>query len=670
LDQEFSLIYNKPLADFELAKKSLGLVTKPVLIGPLTFIYLSTVVGAKDRVESLNALLPKILPLYEEVVRSLVDAGAQWIQVDEPIFATTLTLDGGLRSAYHAAFASAASKLQSIAGFSARLIFATYFNSIVTTDNLPIVTSLPPGSGLHIDLVRGKGQVDEVLAFLPSTVVLSLGVVDGRNVWLTPLAEALVTVNQVVSKLGWSRVLISSSCSCLHVPHSLEAEYKRVAANKPVVSPKSDTDHAIRVEVLPWLSFGIEKVRDIVTLAGAISKPNDDAIVKALATNAAAISARKSSKLLADSAVASRIGEMQSAGLKKFYRQSPYEKRIQIQQEHLKLPLIPTTTIGSFPQTADVRSARAKFRAGRISEEEYTKYIQDEIKKCIKIQEDIGLDVLVHGEFERTDMVEFFAEYLSGFLVTENGWVQSYGTRCVKPAILYGDVSRPIPMTVDVAVYAQSLSSKPVKGMLTGPTTILQWSFIRNDQPYAKTNIQVAMAIRDEVNDLEAAGIKVIQVDEPGFREGLPLDADSRYSYLNNVVECFKLATGGVRDNTQIHTHMCYSDFKDIFEHVAALDADVLSIECSRSDLQLLNSFASIGYPLSVGPGLYDIHSPRVPTQEELQQRFSAMAKIIPSQRLWANPDCGLKTRAWPETEAALRVLVNVAKEARSTLQA
>jgi 5-methyltetrahydropteroyltriglutamate--homocysteine methyltransferase len=616
----------------------------------------------------LKAILARILPLYEVVIRSLVDAGAKWIQVDEPIFSTTITENGGLRAAYHDAFASTSHRLQSIAGFGATLIFATYFNSIVATLNLPIVKAIPSGSGLHIDLVRGKDQLSEIIAALPSTSVLSLGLVDGRNIWKTDLTEAVEVARQVVSKLGKSRILISSSCSLLHVPYSLDAEYKRVASYKPVVSPKAACDRAIRTEVIEWLSFGLEKVRDLVTLAAAVDRPTDALVVAELAKNASVVASRKLSKLVNDTAVQKRVSEIEAHGAKRYYRQSPYENRIQVQQSHLNLPPIPTTTIGSFPQSAEVRSMRAKFRAGRLTASEYDGYIRDEIKKCVEIQEELGLDVLVHGEFERTDMVEFFAEYLSGFLVTENGWVQSYGTRCVKPAILYGDVSRPMAMTVDVTVFAQSLTKKAMKGMLTGPTTILQWSFIRNDQAYAKTNLQVALAIRDEVLDLDKAGIKVVQVDEPGFREGLPLDAHSRSSYLNNVVECFKLATGGVQDATQIHTHMCYSDFKDIFEHVAALDADVLSIECSRSDLQLLQSFSDIGYPLSVGPGLYDIHSPRVPTEAELEHRLAAISQLIPPQRLWANPDCGLKTRAWTETKAALKVLVEVAKRARSKI--
>lgn len=666
MNQTFELVYNKPLLDFQLAKSRLGLITKPVIIGPLTFLYLSTVVNETNRVESLETLLPRFLPCYEKLVRSLVDAGAQWIQIDEPIFSMTLSETNGLRSAYHAAFAETSKRLQGVAGFSTCLIFATYFNSIVSTGNLPIVKALPHGSGLHIDLVRGKAQFTEILDSLPSTVVLSLGVVDGRNVWRVELQQAIDLVQRAVARLGKAKLLISSSCSLLHVPHSLDAEYKRLNSNKVIVSPKAAVDHEIRSEVIEWLSFGIEKVRDIVTLAAAIDRPTDADVIAAVAKNAGVAASRKASKLVADPEVQRRVSQLTAAGVKSFYRQSPYEKRIKVQQEHLKLPLLPTTTIGSFPQSDEVRSYRARYRAGRLTEAEYLAYIHAEIKKCVEIQEEIGLDVLVHGEFERTDMVEFFAEYLTGFLVTENGWVQSYGTRCVKPAILYGDVSRPTAMTVAITVYAQSLTQHAMKGMLTGPTTILQWCFIRNDQAYHLTNTQVALAIRDEVIDLQNAGIKVVQVDEPAFREGLPLDADSRDAYLRNVVECFRLATGGVADGTQIHTHMCYSDFKEIFEHVAALDADVLSIECSRSDLQLLQSFASVGYPLSIGPGLYDIHSPRVPSLTELNQRLHAIARTIPPQRLWANPDCGLKTRGWPETTAALKVLVQAAKLARN----
>lgn len=705
LDQQFEVHRNKPLEDFLLAKERLGLTTKPVIVGPLTLLALSSVASKELSLgEKIEAFLPGLLAAYEKVIISLVEAGAQYIQIDEPIFATSLTE----ASSAHEAFKISSSRLHAavkkkFSKNSARLVFATYFNSIEATNNLPIVASLPGDSIIHVDLSASENrglyreQLTSVLAHLPSTASISLGLIDGRNIWVTSLADALPIIDQTIAAIGVSRIFLSSSCSLLHVPYRLDDEVKYAAK---VQDP-------VRNEVLSWLSFGIEKVRSIVLL-GTLAKSRSGkfssleaaqviAANEALAKNAAILDSRKRSPLLADEKVKSRVKEIHANGVASLFRKEAYGERIVSQQKVLGLPPIPTTTIGSFPQSAEVRSKRAKYRAGRETELEYEAFIKEQTRICVKKQEEIGLDVLVHGEFERTDMVEFFAEKLQGFLATQNGWVQSYGTRCVKPGILFGDVCRTDSkfsasgavnspfgaleaslesgktktedMTVDLTVYAQSLTSKPMKGMLTGPTTILQWSFIRDDQSYRTTNEQVALAIRDEVVALERAGIRVVQVDEPGFREGLPLDASSRSNYLRCVVDCFKLATGGVSAQCQIHTHMCYSEFKDIFVHVAELDADVLSIECSRSDLNLLTEFASIGYPLSVGPGLYDIHSPRVPTQAEMFERLTAMAKIIPVERLWSNPDCGLKTRGWTETEAALVNMVAVTKAHRLTLK-
>lgn len=649
--------------------------------------------------EKITTFLPALITAYGTVIKSLVEAGAQYIQIDEPIFATSITE----ASVAHSAFETASAQFQAAVkshGSSARLIFATYFNSLEATNNLAIVKALPGDSVIHVDLSasenrsRYREQLPAVLANLPASASISLGLIDGRNIWATSLASALECVEKAIAVVGNERVFIGSSCSLLHVPYRLDDEHKYAAK---VQDP-------VRNEVLTWLAFGLEKVSAIVSLGvlakartGKFSLESDKvaAAEKVLATNTAVLESRRKSSLVSDNSVQLRVKDLNAKGIAASFRAEPYAERIVAQQSVLNLPLVPTTTIGSFPQSAEVRSKRARYRAGRETELEYEAYIKEQTCACVKKQEEIGLDVLVHGEFERTDMVEFFAEKLQGFLATNNGWVQSYGTRCVKPGILFGDVRRTADkfgagvntpfgalessaaagktktedMTVDLTVYAQSLTSKPMKGMLTGPTTILQWSFIRDDQAYHTTNVQVALAIRDEVVALEQGGIKVVQVDEPGFREGLPLDLASRSDYLRSVVECFRLSTGGVKPTCQIHTHMCYSEFKDIFQHVADLDADVLSIECSRSDLNLLSEFASIGYPLSVGPGLYDIHSPRVPTVTELLARLSAMAKIIPVERLWANPDCGLKTRGWPETTAALENLVAVTRTHRESLK-
>lgn len=688
------------MEDFLLAKERLNVVTKPVIVGPITLLALSSVASKElSLAEKIAAYLPSLAAVYQQVIRSLVDAGAQYIQIDEPIFATSIVE----ASVAHAAFQTASAQLQEAVksnGSSARLIFATYFNSLEATKNLEIVSALPGDSVIHVDLSasenrsRYREQLSAVLSKLPASAGISLGLIDGRNIWSTSIASALETVEKAIAVVGVERIFIGSSCSLIHVPYRLDDEFKYA----------TKVQDPVRDEVLKWLAFGLEKVSAIVAL-GVLAKSHIagkfnldpahvSAAVETLNKNTAALEARSKSSLVTDSSVQTRVKDLDSKGISSFFRAEPYTERIVNQQRILNLPLVPTTTIGSFPQSAEVRSKRARFRAGRETELEYEAYIKEQTRICVAKQEEIGLDVLVHGEFERTDMVEFFAEKLQGYLATNNGWVQSYGTRCVKPGILFGDVRRTADkfggvntplgsleasaaigktktedMTVDLTVYAQSLTSKPMKGMLTGPTTILQWSFIRDDQAYHTTNVQVALAIRDEVVALEKGGIKVVQVDEPGFREGLPLDLASRTDYLRSVVECFRLSTGGVKSTCQIHTHMCYSEFKDIFQHVADLDADVLSIECSRSDLNLLSEFASIGYPLSVGPGLYDIHSPRVPTVAELLARLAAMAKIIPVERLWANPDCGLKTRGWAETEAALLNMVAVTRTHRETLK-
>uniref|UniRef100_A0A915EDN8 5-methyltetrahydropteroyltriglutamate--homocysteine S-methyltransferase n=1 Tax=Ditylenchus dipsaci TaxID=166011 RepID=A0A915EDN8_9BILA len=613
VNQTFSVTTNKPLNDFLLAKSQLHLTTKPVLLGPISFLHLSHIqTKGENQVANPLDLLPSLLPQYIQVVQSLAQAGAKWIQVDEPVFALTLTeLE---RPAYHQWFAKVADGLQQAAGSETHILFTTFFNSIVTSGNLPIVKSLPAGSGIHLDLVRAPEQLNDVLAVLPAKAVISLGLVEGRNVWLTHLQKASDIAVQVVKQLGPQRVIINTSCSLLH----------------------KDQNHT---KVLSWLSFGIEKIQHVVLITKSVNGVDKEVVSQSIKENTALLQDHSTSPLIHNKQVESRVAKLHADGVQAYYRQNPY--------------------------TAEVRSNRAGFKAGRISKEQYDKFINEETERCVRVQEEIGIDVLVHGEFERNDMVEFFAEYLLGYLVTVNGWVQSYGSRCVKPAVLYGDCYRNGPMTVDMIKYAQSLTKLPMKGMLTGPTTILKWSFVRNDQPFRDTVFQVALALRDEVEDLDKAGIACIQVDEPAFREGLPLDARLCAEYLKTAVEAFKISTGSVADSTRIHTHMCYSEFEDIFTHIAELDADIMHIECSRSELSLLACFDRFGYPLMVGPGLYDIHSPRVPTHEELKNCLLAMVKYIPASRLWANPDCGLKTRGWSETKAALQVMVDVVKEVR-----
>ncbi|KAI1711471.1 cobalamin-independent synthase, catalytic domain-containing protein [Ditylenchus destructor] len=656
-DQTFSVTTNKPLNDFKLAKSSLNIVTKPVLVGPISFLHMSHVQGAENCHKAQLKHLDALLAQYTKVVASLAEAGAQYIQVDEPIYG--LNFESDEESVfYHDAFKRSAAAIQQAAG-KAHVIFTTFFNGIVSSGNLPIVRNLPANSGIHIDLVRAPEQLEPVLEALPQTALVSLGLVDGRNIWLTPLQQASETARKVVQKLGASRVIVSTSCSLLHVPFSTQGEKLGV---------KQGIDAA---KVLNWLAFGIQKIEQVVVVAKAVSSAEPAADVKAaIERNNQLLKDHSVSTIIHNQAVKQRVTKIGTDGVDKYYRQTQFVKRNEAQQARLKLPLIPTSTIGSFPQTAEVRSVRLSYKQGKISQKEYMDFIKAETERCIRIQEEIGLDILVHGEFERNDMVEFFGDYLNGYLVTSNGWVQSYGSRCVKPPVLFGDIERISPMTVDMITYAQSLSSRPLKGMLTGPTTILKWSFVRNDQPLRDTVLQLALAIRDEVADLDKAGIKVIQVDEPGFREGLPLDKAQHNEYLTTTVQAFKISTGSVQDSTQIQSHMCYSDFGDIYTHIAELDADVLCIECSRSDLDLLECFDRFGYPLNIGPGLYDIHSPRVPGHQELKDRLLQMIKYIPASRFYANPDCGLKTRAWPETKAALQVMVDVVREIRKELAA
>ncbi len=618
-DQVFRLSSHKPVAEFREAK-ALGIDGTPVLIGPVTFLLLAKAKGkAFDRLSLLDALLP----VYVEVVSELAAAGAMWIQLDEPALALDRT------DAERAAFVRAYSQLSKRAG-SARLMLATYFAGL--DDNTSTALALPV-HGLHVDLVRAPGQLDKLLTAWPKGRVLSAGVIDGRNVWRADLEKQRALLDRAIAKVGADNLWVAPSCSLLHTPFDLELETR------------------LDPELKGWLAFAKQKLQEVVALA-----TNDRA---AIGASKRAADTRRVSKRINNAAVQRRVGSVTE---KDRVRSEPYAVR---RKSQVGLPRYPTTTIGSFPQTTEVRAARRKLNDKQLTAEDYDRFIESQIGKTIRLQEEIGLDVLVHGEFERNDMVEYFGEQLAGFAFTEHGWVQSYGTRYVKPPIIFGDVSRPSAMTVRWSRYAQSLTTRPVKGMLTGPVTILQWSFVRDDQPRSETAKQLALAIRDEVVDLESAGIRVIQIDEPALREGLPLRRSDWAGYLEWAVDAFRLATAGVRDATQIHTHMCYSEFNDVLRVIERMDADVISIENARSGSELLEGFEQYKYPNEIGPGVYDIHSPRVPSTDEISTALKRMRRVLDEAQIWVNPDCGLKTRGWDETLAALRNMVEAAKEMR-----
>lgn len=630
--QVFTLGVNKPLNEY-LEAKALGFDTVPQLVGPITFLKLSKVVGGD--VDPLS-LLPNLIPAYEAWLASLREAGAAWVQLDEP--ALVLDLTDAERQAFVDAYAALAKVSRP------NILVATYFGSL--GDNLATALELPV-EGLHLDLVRGPDALQQVHALgWPKGRRLSLGVIDGRNVWRADLDTAFAHLEQGVHLAGAEHVMIAPSCSLLHVPWDVELE--------------RDMDP----EIKSWLAFALQKLDEIALLKRALDEGRA-AVEAQLEANRALLASRRASARLNREDVRARLDEVKTW---KLDRQSPHAVRKEKQASRFKLPLLPTTTIGSFPQTQAVRDARAKWRKGEWTTDEYEAYLRSEIRRWIDIQEEIGLDVLVHGEFERTDMVEYFGEMLDGFVFTKHGWVQSYGSRCVKPPIIYGDVARPAPMTVRWSTYAQSLTEKPVKGMLTGPVTILQWSFVRDDIPRAETCRQIALAIRDEVLDLEAAGIGMVQIDEPALREGLPLRRADWEAYLGWAVECFRIASSGVRDETQIHTHMCYAEFNDIMPAIQAMDADVISIETSRSHMELLKAFEHFRYENDIGPGVYDIHSPRVPSVDEMVELLRKAASVIRPEQLWVNPDCGLKTRGEPETVAALRNMVDAAQRMRASL--
>ncbi len=620
--------------------QALGIKAKPVLIGPLTYLYLGKEKqGGKEKQADLNRLhlLPKLIPVYQQILARLKTQGVEWVQIDEP----ALVLD--LPQAWVDTLASTYAALSQD---SPKILLATYFNSV--EEHAEILKALPV-AGLHIDLVRAPQQAECFLRHFPEDKILSAGIVDGRNIWRCNLAAALQTLQTLRATLG-DRLWIAPSCSLLHVPVDLAQETK--------------LDQTIENRMLKsWLAFAIQKLAEVATLTQGVTL-GKEAIAPQLAQANAALESRVYSPKVHNQAVRQRAAAVTPLAEQ---RQSPFVERIVTQQARLKLPAFPTTTIGSFPQTADIRTARADYKHGRMSTAQYHTKMRAEIEQVVRQQEALGLDVLVHGEAERNDMVEYFGEQLQGFAFTEHGWVQSYGSRCVKPPIIYGDVSRPHPMTVEWAQYAQSITDKPMKGMLTGPITILQWSFVRNDIPRAETALQIALAIRDEVHDLERAGIAIIQIDEAAMREGLPLKKIDWPFYLAWSVRAFKVCSAGVNNATQIHTHMCYSEFNDILPAIAAMDADVITIETSRSDMELLDAFHAFHYPNDIGPGVYDIHSPRVPSTEEMLRLIHKALAVIPAQRLWINPDCGLKTRGWPEVKTALQNMVAVARELRSS---
>ncbi|TCD68206.1 methionine-synthesizing 5- methyltetrahydropteroyltriglutamate--homocysteine methyltransferase [Steccherinum ochraceum] len=633
-DTDFKLVFNKAVEEFNEAKAA-GVVTRPVVLGPISFLYLGKAAkGASPNFKPIS-LLPKLLPIYKQLLADLKSAGAEWVQIDEPV----LVLDAALN--YQSQFASTYAELAPV---SPKIMLTSYYGRL--DSNLSFVAKLPV-AGLHIDLDRAPGQLDEVIAAIkPTNIVLSLGVVSGRNIWKTDISAAIKLGQKAVDALGADRVVIATSSSLLHTPVTLAAENKLTAEQKD------------------WFSFALEKAKEVAVIAAVLSGSQDSKVAEALEANKTSIAKRREFERSSDDAVRKRVAAITPD---MWVRKSPFAVRREIQQKSLNLPKFATTTIGSFPQTKEIRTARAKLTKGEITEAQYEDFIKKEIESVVRFQEKIGLDLLVHGEPERNDMVQYFGERLNGFVFTQNGWVQSYGSRYVRPPIVVSDVSRPGPITTQWSSYAQSVTDRPMKGMLTGPVTILNWSFPRADVSREVQCQQLSLALRDEVIDLEKAGIKAVQVDEPALREGLPLRKADWEEYLRWSVSSFKLATAGVTDALQTHSHFCYSDFDDIFPSIQALDADVISIEASKSDLKLLNTFKQYGYSNQIGPGVYDIHSPRVPSEQEIKDRIAAMLETLPDNLVVINPDCGLKTRGWKETEASLANLVNAARWARQT---
>lgn len=635
-DQSFQCLSSKIFDEYEEAK-SVGVVTKPVLIGPVSFLLLGKERDDADNFHRLD-LLDELLPVYQNILSKLEQMGVGWVQIEEPFL--SLDLDNKAQGAFQTAYQKLAEEREVL-----NLLLTTYFEGL--GENTELACALPV-EGLHIDLIEAPDQLDTVLDHLDNESKLSMGLIDGRNIWKTDLEQAAEVVEHAVEAIGNDRVMIAPSSSLLHCPVDLEQE----------------TDEtALPPEVKRWMAFANQKLEELSLLKKLGEGNLTNRERQQIEEHQADIADKQESSLVQNPDVQQRMDDLDNDIL---HRDSPYEERKKVQQQQIDLPeLFPTTTIGSFPQTKEVRQWRGDYRKGKLSKEEYEQKLKDATAELIRKQEDIGLDLLVHGEFERNDMVEYFGEQLAGFAFTRNGWVQSYGTRGVKPPIIYGDVHRPDPMTVKWSSYAQSQTDKPVKGMLTGPVTILQWSFPRNDQPRSETARQIALAIRDEAADLEEAGIQAIQIDEPAFREGLPLRRGDWTHYLDWAVNAFRIASTAVEDQTQIHTHMCYSEFNDVIEHIARLDADVISMETSRSQMELLDAFVEFDYPNEIGPGVYDIHSPRVPATEEMMDLLEKAVDVLPPEQLWVNPDCGLKTRNWEETLPSLKNMVAAARRMR-----
>ncbi|KAI3748337.1 hypothetical protein L6452_11345 [Arctium lappa] len=635
-DVKFSYASHKAVTEYKEAK-ALGVDTVPVFVGPVSYLLLSKPAKGVEKTFDLLSLLDKILPIYKEVIAELKEAGATWIQFDE----ANLVKD--LEAYQLEAFTKAYSGLQSACS-GLNVLVATYFAD-VPAEAFKTLTSLPGVAGFTFDLVRGAKTLDLIKSSFPSGKYLFAGVVDGRNIWANDLTGSLSVLESLEGVVGKDKLVVSTSCSLLHTAVDLVNETK------------------LDDEIKSWLAFAAQKVVEVNALAKALAGKKDEAYFSA---NAAAQASRKSSPRVTNEAVQKAAAALRGSDHR---RATNVSSRLDVQQKKLNLPILPTTTIGSFPQTIELRRVRREYKAKKISEEEYVKAIKEEISKVVQLQEELDIDVLVHGEPERNDMVEYFGEQLSGFAFTANGWVQSYGSRCVKPPIIYGDVSRPKAMTVFWSSLAQEMTKRPMKGMLTGPVTILNWSFVRNDQPRFETCYQIALAIKDEVEDLEKAGITVIQIDEAALREGLPLRKAEHAFYLDWAVHSFRITNVGVADTTQIHTHMCYSNFNDIIHSIINMDADVITIENSRSDEKLLSVFREgVKYGAGIGPGVYDIHSPRIPSMEEIADRINKMLAVLETNILWVNPDCGLKTRKYGEVKPALLNMVMAAKKLRAEL--
>ena len=630
-DTEFSVNAGRLTAQIKEAKAQ-GYDIKPTLVGPITLLWLGK---SKDEGFKRLSLLPKLLPVYAQLLRELAAEGVDWIQIDEPILA--VDADQNWLNAF-------ADTYKELANTGVRIIIGTYFASVA--EHLNLLKNLPV-HGVHIDAVRAPEQLAVFADAWPENKVLSVGLIDGRNVWRANLSKVIDTLKPVADKLG-NNLWIAPSCSLLHSPQDLAVEEK------------------LDAEIKSWMAFAAQKLVELGVVKQALAH-GKDSVKEAIAASDAAAADRATNKKIHNEAVQKRVADLPEGADQ---RKSPFAERIKAQQAWMNLPVLPTTTIGSFPQTTEIRQARAAFKKGELSAADYDAAMKKEIAYCVEVQEKLELDVPVHGEAERNDMVEYFGEQLAGYCFTQFGWVQSYGSRCVKPPIIFGDVSRPEPMTVYWSSYAQTLTKRPMKGMLTGPVTMFKWSFVRDDVPLSVVAKQIALALNDEVLDLEKAGIKVIQIDEPAIREAMPLKKAQWDEYLAWACESFRLSSTGAEDSTQIHTHMCYSEFNDILPAIASMDADVITIETSRSDMELLTAFGDFKYPNDIGPGVYDIHSPRVPTAAEVEHLLRKAMEVVPVERLWVNPDCGLKTRGWKETIEQLEVMMEVTKKLRAELAA